>query len=221
MANQNFVNYTNATAIVTAIGQKLSMLNGAYVVRGNSTFADLPATLTEAMNGYAYNVTDAFTTDARFVEGAGKDYAANTNVVIVDLSSYAAATPAGTENPSTEGWYELVDGKYVLSTDTTVDSGKTYYAKTVDVKFDVMGAYVNIDGIYTMIAPEFNPASAYVIGDVVIHDGVLYEFSSDHTAADPWDISEVTITDVATLISNAEPNSLTTAQVNALLALLD
>lgn len=35
--------------------------------------------------------------------------------------------PVGSEDPSSEGWYELVSGEYVLSTDTTVDAGKTYY----------------------------------------------------------------------------------------------
>ena len=48
--------------------------------------------------------------------------------------SYDAVTPAGTENPSTEGWYERSGeaGSYVytLSTDTTVDSEKTYYEQS-------------------------------------------------------------------------------------------
>ena len=43
--------------------------------------------------------------------------------------TYVAVTPVGTENPSTEGWYELVEGSYVASEDTTVASGKTYYEK--------------------------------------------------------------------------------------------
>lgn len=43
--------------------------------------------------------------------------------------TYTAVTsPSG--NPSTKGYYELVDGVYVASTDTTVDSGKTYYTKS-------------------------------------------------------------------------------------------
>lgn len=41
--------------------------------------------------------------------------------------TYTAVTPVGTENPSEEGWYELVNGSYVLSEDTTVDNSKTYY----------------------------------------------------------------------------------------------
>ena len=32
-----------------------------------------------------------------------------------------------TGNPVTNGWYELSNGEYVLSEDTTVTSGKTYY----------------------------------------------------------------------------------------------
>lgn len=44
-------------------------------------------------------------------------------------NEYVAVTPVGTENPTTEGWYELVEGTYTLSSDTTVDSEKTYYEK--------------------------------------------------------------------------------------------
>lgn len=43
--------------------------------------------------------------------------------------TYTAVTPVGTENPSTEGWYELVDEEYVLSEDTSVDNEKTYYRR--------------------------------------------------------------------------------------------
>lgn len=42
---------------------------------------------------------------------------------------YVEVTPVGTENPSEEGWYELVDGEYVLTEDTEVDSEKTYYER--------------------------------------------------------------------------------------------
>ena len=37
----------------------------------------------------------------------------------------AVASPTG--NPSTSGYYELVEGAYVASTDTEVDPTKTYY----------------------------------------------------------------------------------------------
>ena len=46
--------------------------------------------------------------------------------------TYTAVTPQASDNPSEEGWYEYmyIDGKYVLTTDTTVVTGKTYYSKS-------------------------------------------------------------------------------------------
>ena len=46
----------------------------------------------------------------------------------IDDEVYAPVTPAGTENPQDEGWYEYDGADYVLTTDTTVQAGKTYYA---------------------------------------------------------------------------------------------
>ena len=43
---------------------------------------------------------------------------------------YEEVTPVGTENPSQEGWYEYdatATPQYFLTSDTTVDSEKTYY----------------------------------------------------------------------------------------------
>lgn len=49
----------------------------------------------------------------------------------ITSTSYDSVTPAGTENPSEEGWYERSGeaGSYVYTktTDTTVDDSKTYY----------------------------------------------------------------------------------------------
>lgn len=219
----NFTSYENQTALMTAISAAIKEASGSksgYIFRGNSTFANLPSTLTEAMDGYVYNVTDAFTTDARFVEGAGKKCEAGTNVQVVDLSTFDTVTPEGNENPATEGWYELVDGKYVLSADTEVDNEKTYYAKTVVVKFDLFATNVDISGIYDMISDEFTTTDTYAVGDVVIYDGKLYKFKTAHTEG-AWDSAEVDEKTVAELISEAEPSSLTTAQVNALIALLN
>lgn len=224
--SQNFVNYANATALMQAIATKFSALNGAYVIKGNSTFANLPETPTATQNGYVYNVTDEFETDSRFVEGAGKTYAAGTNVVIVDLSTYQEVTPQAGDNPSTEGWYELVNGKYVASADTEVDSEKTYYAKTVVVKYDVLGMFVDVEALEAatqavsdMISGEFDDATSYSTGDVVVKEGKLYIFTDDH-AAGAWDAGDVSETTVADLIANAEPEALTTEQVNTLIGLL-
>ena len=42
---------------------------------------------------------------------------------------YVEVTPVGTENPSEEGWYELVNDEYVPTEDTEVNSEKTYYER--------------------------------------------------------------------------------------------
>lgn len=229
----NFVSYANAETLMTEIGNKFNALNGAYVIRGNSTFANLPTTLTKAMSGYVYNVTTDFTTTALFVEGAGKKYSAGTNVVIFDVGavSYNAVTPEGTENPSEEGWYELSGSDYVLTSDLTVDSGKTYYEQTVSVnmKYDVIANFIDVDAINAeiekvsdMITDEdFDSTQAYSVGDIVKRENMLYKFKSAHTANTSWDATEVDEVNVVDLITASEPDSLTTAQVNALIALLN
>lgn len=46
-------------------------------------------------------------------------------------ASYSEVSAVASDNPATEGWYELVGAAYVLSTDTAADPSKTYYEKTV------------------------------------------------------------------------------------------
>ncbi len=188
MSATNFVSYDNASSIVTKIGQKFSALEGAYTVRGSVTFANLPSSLTASMVGYVYNVSDDFTTDVRFIEGAGKEYKAGTNVVIVDAGSQGSP----------------------------------------DLKFDVIGSFVDVDAITgridaldATIADVFAATNAYAIGDIVMYGDQLYKFKAAHTANDPWSASEVDAVTVESLIASVEPDSLTTAQINALLALLD
>lgn len=80
-----------------------SKISSVYKPAGSVAFASLPALAADVL-GNVYNVTDAFTTTADFVEGAGSKYPSGTNVVIVqsgenykfdvlagfvDLSAYA------------------------------------------------------------------------------------------------------------------------------------
>ena len=71
----------------TEVDNKVSAaLTSAIVPKGTVTYANLP-TPAKANLGYMYNVSDAFTTDARFVEGAGKKYAAGANVYVVAVTT--------------------------------------------------------------------------------------------------------------------------------------
>lgn len=66
-----------------------SAVVGALKPKGSVAFASLPA-LTAANLNSMYNVTDAFTTTADFVEGAGKSYPAGTNVAIINTGTDAS-----------------------------------------------------------------------------------------------------------------------------------
>lgn len=43
--------------------------------------------------------------------------------------TYTAVSPTGEENPREEGWYVLRGDSYVLTTDTAVDTNKTYFER--------------------------------------------------------------------------------------------
>lgn len=74
-----------------------SAITGVYTPKGSIAFKSLP-TAAAGNKGWVYNVTDAFTTTAAFVEGAGHAYGAGTNVVCVDVGggSYKWDVLAGT-----------------------------------------------------------------------------------------------------------------------------
>lgn len=184
----NYMDYSNAKQFAQEIRTAMNAYNGAWKARGSVIFANLPATLTLAMEGYVYNVSNKFTTDSRFVEGAGIVCAAGTNVAIVNT---------GTEQAPV-------------------------------MKFDTLGVFIDtsaidarIDAVLADIAPEFAAVNAYAIGDVVTHEDQLYKFKAAHTAGDSWDATEVDAIEVLDLINAAEPDSLTSAQMTALIAIID
>lgn len=63
----------------------------AYKASGSVLFVDLPA-LEASRLGNVYDIRDDFTTTSDFVEGAGKDYPAGTNVAIVAIESSGTTT---------------------------------------------------------------------------------------------------------------------------------
>lgn len=225
MSTRQYMNYENAVAIVNKIASRLNAFTGAFQIRGS--VPSVP-TLSQQQPGYLYNITQEFTTTADFVEGAGIKYPAGTDIYVADLSTYAAATPVGSENPSTEGWYELVNNKYVLSADTEVASGKTYYVKTENIKWTVGAGFIDVEGINTRIDnvremisnTAFDATAAYAIGDIVTYEDGLYKFKAAHPAG-AWIGTDADEIDILDVISSVEPDEFTTAQVNALKALLD
>ena len=71
--------------VADAKNELQNSLGSAFVPKGSTAFADLP---TEGRKvGDVWNVTDAFTTTADFVEGAGGKYPAGSNVVLVNVTT--------------------------------------------------------------------------------------------------------------------------------------
>jgi len=84
--------YQTSTQVQTAIKDAVAT---TYKPAGSVLFADLP-TASQTLLGNVYNVKDNFTTDAKFLEEAGKSYPAGTNVVIIQVGeSYLYDVLAG------------------------------------------------------------------------------------------------------------------------------
>lgn len=83
--NQAIATATTDMATNAGVDEKIgAAIASTYKAAGSSAFASLPA-LSADIEGYVYNVTDAFVTDANFVEGAGNSYPMGTNVVCIEV----------------------------------------------------------------------------------------------------------------------------------------
>lgn len=81
--NPTSTNAQSGVAVKEAVDQAVE---GVYKPAGSLLFANLPTPSADIL-GFVYNITDAFTTDARFVEGAGTECAAGTNVAVVNTGT--------------------------------------------------------------------------------------------------------------------------------------
>ena len=105
--NKNYDGSSAQTITAADLG-----LADVYKPQGSIAFASQPATPNESNYGYVWNITNDFTTDSRFIEGAGKSYSAGTNVGVieqdgayyydifgafVDLSNYATVASLNAE----------------------------------------------------------------------------------------------------------------------------
>lgn len=177
---------TNAQSGVAVASAIKSAIASVYKPGGSSAFADLPP-LTEAFEGYVLNITDAFTTTEDFVEGAGKDYPAGTNIVcvstrtgykwdvlagMVDLSGYQLANTAVTHTASTaigsatQPVYVDASG---VATALTYELNKTVPADAVftDTTYEVFtGATSSADGASGLVkAPVAGDQEKFLRGD--------------------------------------------------------
>lgn len=85
--NENLTNnYYNKTETDSKIDEKIATkVSSTYKAAGSINFASLP-TPSAIEEGKVYNVSDASTTDENFVESAGQNYPAGTNVVCINTA---------------------------------------------------------------------------------------------------------------------------------------
>ena len=109
-------NLVTSGAVATAIGNAVA---GVIIPKASiSSVSSLP-TLTAAHVGWMYNFSASFTTTSDFVEGAGVEYPAGTNVVVVEYTS-------GTYK------YDVFSGFVDTSSFITASSTNTLTNKTID-----------------------------------------------------------------------------------------
>lgn len=157
---------------------------------------------------------------------------------LVYRGSVTFANLPSTLTSSMDGYFYNVEDSFTTTSDFVEGAGKSYPAGTnvgivnvgtslsPSMKFDVCGSWYDMDAIegrvddtQGMIAPAFDATAVYAIGDIVTYQDGLYKFKVAHVAG-AWDATEVDSIAVKDLISSAEPDSLTSAQVQALIALL-
>ena len=96
-------------------------LSSVYKPAGSVAFASLPTPGADNL-GNVYNVTDEFTTDERFVEGAGQEYPAGTNVAVVETSN----------DPATYK-FDVMSGFVDLSGYLTTETASATYATKTEL----------------------------------------------------------------------------------------
>lgn len=83
------------------------------------------------------------------------------------VAKYVQVTPAGTEDPSAEGWYESDGaGGYTLSADTSVQAGKDYY--------ELKNAYVRTEDSTVDSGKTYYTGTFAASSDVTVDPDKLY-----------------------------------------------
>lgn len=144
-----------------------------YSNGGQKTFASLPTLSSSVLNKY-YSVTDAFITDDRFVEGAGKSYPADTRVLVINIGTsntpiykYTIYDPDYVGH-LTSGVYilKIISSSYItltLGIDSAIEIG--YPIKLNGLNQELNYSNINLD--YDINDQEENIYS--IINDLSIH----------------------------------------------------
>ena len=145
----------NGTAVKSAIDAAIASV---YKPAGSVAFANLPNPV-KALLGNVYDVTDAFTTDSKFVN-SGQSYPAGTNVVVINTlgSTYK---------------YDVLPGFIDLSPYQLSETAVTH-TKNTAAGSATQPVYVNASGVATATTYELNKT---VPADAVFTDTTYSAFT--------------------------------------------
>lgn len=157
-----------AQALVDAYGEELDgALHGSHLIAESVTAAQIDVTSLIAAMLLAQFVQIGATAgthieakgDRLSFFAGGSGWESLTDEYLYRL----VEEPVG--SPVVNGWYELVDGEYVMTTDVTVDSEKDYYRYTVTAGSALPGevAYIAVD-------PTTRESTFYMTRSVVVKD---------------------------------------------------
>ena len=131
-------NAQSGIAVKSAIDAAVSSV---YKPAGSVAFTNLPTPASTNL-GYVYNVNNSFTTDGRFIEGAGKNYPAGTNVVIIEYEYPTTTTYYAWKKDGDAGSDKVYTTTYPPQENDTVYLGNY---KTDPRQFTIYGKVISYD----------------------------------------------------------------------------
>lgn len=139
-------------------------ISAVYKPAGSIAFAGLPEPSNDVL-GNVYNITDGFTTNDKFVEGAGKKYPAGTNVAIV--------------SPEADTYkFDVLSGEIDLSDYQTSEQIAQTYATKNELTTGLAGKVDKVDGSRLITTEEATKLENIQAGaQVNVIDKVSAEFT--------------------------------------------
>lgn len=158
--NKNYDGSSAQTITAADLG-----LADVYKPQGSIAFASLPATPNESNYGYVWNITNDFTTDSRFIEGAGKKYSAGTNVGVINQDGQYYYDILG--NFVDLSNYAKIDGNYQEMTVGQATNAQNAANVTAQIDGHAISDIFESDGTTVKNATQAQRASADEDGNII------------------------------------------------------
>lgn len=159
--NKNYDGSSAQTITAADLG-----LADVYKLQGSIAFASLPATPNESNYGYVWNITNDFTTDSRFIEGAGKEYSAGTNVGVIEQDGQYYYDILG--NFVDLSNYAQIDGNYQKMTVGQATNAQNAANVTAQIDGHAISDIFETDGTTVKEAAQAQRASADEDGNNIV-----------------------------------------------------